>query len=281
MGTNPSPGHASPGRCWTETQDPTVRADALTRLTEMLARAGCVAADEEAAELLAAADGERSTLVSLVHRRLRGEPLAWVTGHAAFGELIVTVNPGTYVPRWQSLELAGRAAARLPEHGLGIDLCTGSGAIAAAMRLRRPSARIVGTDIDPGAIACARANGVEALRGDLFDPIPSDFEGATDVVVAVVPYVPTSALQYLPHDARAYELPSHYHGGADGTDVLRRVVTGAPRFLRPGGALLLEVGGEQAELVSMQMRDFGYGQINVWADEDGDVRGIEAMLLSD
>ncbi|HSZ38125.1 MAG TPA: SAM-dependent methyltransferase [Acidimicrobiales bacterium] len=258
-----------------------MRAPALTRLTDMLARAGCVAADEEAAELFAAADGERSKLISLVHRRLRGEPLAWVTGQAAFGELVVTVEPGTYVPRWQSQELVSRAAARLPEGGRAIDLCTGTGAIAAALRLRRRWAHIVATDIDPGAVACARANGVDARRGDLFEPVPVEFEGATHVVVAVVPYVPTSALQYLPHDARAFEVPSHYHGGPDGTDLLRRVVENAPSFLRPGGTLLLELGGEQAGLIGSQMRALGYSEIEVWADEDGDVRGIEATLLSD
>jgi release factor glutamine methyltransferase len=247
----------------------------------MLARAGCVAADEEAAELLAAAGGERSTLLSLVHRRLRGEPLAWVTGRAAFGELVLTVEPGTYVPRWQSLELAARAAARLPEGGRAIDLCTGSGAIAAALQLRRPSARLIATDIDPGAVACARCNGVDAVRGDLFDPVPGEFEGTTDVVVAVVPYVPTDALQYLPHDTRAYEVPTHHHGGHDGTDVLQRVVAGAPRFLRPGGSLLLELGGDQAAVVESKMRGLGYRQIEVWVDEDGDVRGIEAMLPTD
>lgn len=252
----------------------------MTRLSDMLARAGCVAADEEAAELLAAAGGERSKLISLVHRRLRGEPLAWVTGQAAFGELVVRIEPGTYVPRWQSLELAARAAARLPEDGNAVDLCTGSGAIAAALRLRRPSARVVGTDIDPVAVACARANGVDARRGDLFGPVPSEFLGTTDVVVAVVPYVPTTALQYLPHDVRSNEAPSHYHGGPDGTDLLLRVVRDAPQFLRPGGSLLLELGGEQAGVVGSQMEELGYGLVEDWADEDGDVRGIEATLLS-
>jgi release factor glutamine methyltransferase len=257
-----------------------VQLAALTRLSDVLARAGCVAADEEAAELLAAAGGERSTLLSLVHRRLRGEPLAWVTGQAPFGELVVTIEPGTYVPRWQSLELAARAAARLPEEGRAIDLCTGSGAIAAVLQLRRRSARVIGTDIDPVAVACARSNGVAALRGDLFGPVPSEFRGTTDVVVAVVPYVPTSALQYLPHDVRSNEAPSHYHGGPDGTDLLLRVVREAPQFLRPGGALLLELGGEQATVVGAQMDELGYGRIEDWADEDGDVRGIEATLLA-
>jgi release factor glutamine methyltransferase len=62
--------------------------------------------------------------------------------------------------------------------------------------------------------------------------------------------------------------------------MLRRVVAGAPRFLRPGGTLLLELGGEQADAVGSQMDKHGYGEIEVWADEDGDVRGIEAMLLA-
>ncbi len=250
----------------------------MTTLVDMLARAGSIAADEEAAELVTAADGDKQKLITLLHRRLRGEPLAWVTGQAAFGDLILRVEPSVYVPRWQSLELAARAAARLPEAGRAIDLCTGSGAIAVALGARRPAARIVATDSDPGAIACARANGVTALRGDLFDPVPNDFEGATDVVVAVVPYVPTHALHLLPHDTRSFESATHYHGGPDGTDLLRRVIAGAPRFLRPNGALLLELGGEQADLVEPQLKELGYSGLDVWADEDGDVRGIEATL---
>jgi release factor glutamine methyltransferase len=63
--------------------------------------------------------------------------------------------------------------------------------------------------------------------------------------------------------------------------VLRRVVASAPKFLRPGGALLLELGGDQSEAVGSQMGELGYGRIAVWADEDGDVRGIEATLFSD
>lgn len=249
----------------------------MTTLTDMLARAGSVAADEEAAELLAAAGGDRPTLISLMHRRMRGEPLAWVTGHAEFGELVVAVDPGIYVPRWQSLELAARAAARLPESGWAIDLCTGSGAIAATLQARHPAARVVATDIDAGAVACARGNGVDARRGDLFDPVPSAFEGVTDVIVAVVPYVPTTALHLLPHDAR-WEASTHYHGGFDGTDVLLRVIEAAPKFLRPGGALLLELGGDQADLVVGPLDDAGFGAVDVWADEDGDVRGVEATF---
>ena len=248
------------------------------RLTDMLAKAGFVAADEEATELLEAAGSDRTKLMDLARRRLRGEPLAWITGQTPFGELMLAVDPGVYGPRWQSLELAARAAGRLPEDGTAIDVCTGSGAIAAALRLRRPLARIVGTDTDPGAVSCARTNGVEAVRGDLFDPVPRELLGTTDVVVGVVPYVPTPALALLPHDTRMFEAASHYHGGIEGTDVLLRVIEGAPRFLRPGGTLLLELGGNQDERVRPRLDELGYTSVEVWEDSDGDLRGIEATL---
>jgi release factor glutamine methyltransferase len=206
-----------------------------------------------------------------------GEPLAWIIGRAPFGDLSVLVHPGVYVPRWQSLELAGRAADLLPDDGTAIDLCTGSGAVAVSLQAACPRARVVATDSDVRAVACARANAVEAYRGDLFDAVPDALRGATDVVVAVVPYVPTTALQLLPRDTLAFEDASHYDGGPDGTDLLRRVVEAAPGFLRRGGALLLEVGGDQAELLRPELEVLGYAGIGSWSDEDGDRRGVQAV----
>ena len=112
-------------------------------------------------------------------------------------------------------------------------------------------------------------------------PVPSEFQGTTDVVVAVVPYVPTSALQYLPHDVRSHEAPvalprwARRHGpaAARGRGTHR---TSCGR----AAALLLELGGDQAAVVGSQMSELGYGQVEDWSDEDGDVRGIEATLLS-
>lgn len=189
------------------------------------------------------------------------------------------MHPGVYVPRWQSLELARRAADRLPDDdGRAIDLCTGSGAIAVALSAARPHARVVATDLDPRAVSCARANGVEAHRGDLFEPVPAAFGGATDVVVSVVPYVPTPALRLLPRDTLTFEDASHYDGGPEGLDLLRRVVAEAPRFLRPAGALLLELGGEQADALTGALVQAGFGSVTTWHDEDGDLRGLEATL---
>ena len=240
-----------------------------------------MAAREEAAELADAAAGDMAHLATLLERRLAGEPLAWVTGRADFSGLTLRIDPGVYVPRWQSVELVERAARRLPDAptpGRAIDVCTGSGAVAAALALRRPTTRIVATDCEPTAVACARANGVDAVVGDLFEPVPPEWYGQTDVVVAVVPYVPTDALRLLPRDTLAFETVTHYDGGPEGTATLGRVVAEAPQFLRPGGALVLELGGDQADAVATAMERRGYGEIATWCDEDGDVRGIEGTL---
>ena len=246
------------------------------RLAAALAAAGFVAAEDEAHELVVAAGGDPDALHELVERRLAGEPLAWLTGRAPFDGLEVRVDPGVYVPRWQSVPLAHRAAARLPERGTAIDLCTGSGAVALALRRAHPGARVVATDTDRRAVACARANGVEAYAGDLFAPVPAELEGRTDVVVAVVPYVPSPALRLLPRGTLDVEDVRHYDGGPDGTAVLRRVATEAPRFLRPGGALLVELGGDQAELLRPLLEGLGYRSVVTWADDDGDRRGLAA-----
>ena len=248
----------------------------LEALTGLLASAGFVAAREETAELIARAADDVELLDSLVERRLTGEPLAWITGGVRFCDVDIGVEPGVYVPRWQSGPLARRAAERLPPDGLAIDLCTGAGAIAKTLMVARPHAHVVASDVDERAVACAGSNGVEVYRGDLFDPLPRSFQGCTDVVVGVVPYVPTAALSVLPRDTLTFESPLSYDGGGEGTDVLRRVVADSVRFLRRGGALLLELGGEQAEALQDDLAHRGYVDVNVLVDEEGDVRGLEA-----
>ena len=250
----------------------------LDALTAVLSGAGFVAAPDEAEELFAAAAGDPSRLAALARRRLTGEPLAWITGRISFDGLEIAVDRGVYVPRWQTVALARRAVARLPPAGRAIDLCTGAGAVAATLSHERPAARVVASDIDDRAVACAAANGVEAYSGDLFAPLPDTLLGRVDVVVGVVPYVPTPALALLPRDTLAFESPLSYDGGPDGTDVLRRALADAVAFLRPGGAILLELGGDEAPALEGDLARLGYGAVSVLIDEDGDVRGIEATL---
>jgi release factor glutamine methyltransferase len=250
----------------------------LAQLTEQLSRAGFIAADDEASELTARAAGDVELLDAIVARRLTGEPLAWITGKVSFCDVEIRVDPGVYVPRWQTEPLARRAVDFLPATGVAIDLCTGSGAIARTLMVNRPGAQVVASDIDARAVACAAANGVEVYRGDLFDPLPRTLEGRVDVIVAVVPYVPTPELPLLQRDTFAFESTFSYDGGPDGTDILRRVLRESPRFLRRGGALLLELGGNQADALRDDLARLGYTGVSVLSDKDGDVRGIEATL---
>ncbi|MGF1595473.1 MAG: N5-glutamine methyltransferase family protein [Acidimicrobiales bacterium] len=246
-----------------------------------LQRAGFVAAEGEVAELSAAAAHDPSALDDLVARRLTGEPLAWITGTTTFCHHPVIVHPGVYVPRPQSEALARRAADLLPPDGLAVDVCTGSGALAVALVRARPSARVVATDVDRAAVACARANGIDGRLGDLLDPVPRELRGRVDVIVGVVPYVPTPALPLLQRDTFAFETPLAYDGGDDGADLLRRVAVEGRTVLRAGGALLLELGAEQVDLVAAELVGLGYVGVVAVVDDDGDRRGIEATLSHD
>jgi release factor glutamine methyltransferase len=246
----------------------------LDELTERLMNGGFVAADEEAEELIAAAAGDAGVLEELVIRRETGEPLAWITGNVAFCGLKILVHKDVYVPRWHTELVAERAADRLPDGGVAIDVCTGSGAVAATLRDRRPAARVVGVDLDHNAVVNARANGVEAFEGDLFAPLPGDL-GLADVVVGVVPYVPRRALPLLQRDTFRFETALAYDGGEEGLDILVRVLEESPRHLKPGGALVLEVGGSQVGDLDADIARLPYTGVTEITDEDGDLRGIE------
>jgi release factor glutamine methyltransferase len=246
-----------------------VRDDVVGRL----AAAGCVAANAEAEELLRAAPDEM-TLERWIVRRERGEPLAWITGSVVFCGRRVHVVPGVYVPRPQTEQLAWRAADRLPNDGLAVDLCTGSGAVAAHLSAEVRSATVVGVDVEERAVACARRNGVTAMVGDLDAALRA--QPVADVVTAVAPYVPTEELAHLPSDVVRYEPRRALDGGADGLDVARRVVGGAARLLRVGGWLLLELGGDQDARLAPSLDAAGFDRIEAWHDADGDLRGLAA-----
>jgi release factor glutamine methyltransferase len=244
---------------------------AIDAAAERLAGAGCVAARDEACELVAAFGGGPA-LHAAVARRAGGEPLAWITGSTRFCGRAVRVVPGVYVPRPHTEDLARRAAARLAAGGRAADLCTGSGAVGA--HLARCGARVVGVDIDRRAARCAARNGVDVVVADAAAPPlrPASF----DVVTAVAPYVPTSGLALLPRDVREREPRCALDGGADGLSVVGAVVVAAAALLRPGGWLLVELGAGQDVALAPALADAGFGAPDVWWDVEGDVRGLAA-----
>jgi release factor glutamine methyltransferase len=247
-------------------------------VTRTLDESGSIAAREEAAELIHAAAGDPDVLDDLVSRRTNGEPIAWLTGAVTFCGRRLFVAPGVYVPRRHTQPLARRAAKLLPSAGVAADLCTGVGAIAAALAASVLTARVLATELDTNAARCARRNGVEVFEGYLDDPLPREFKHRVDVLTAVVPYVPTGSLRLLARDVQAFEPLLALDGGVDGTDLLVEVARRSTGWLSPGGWLLLELGGDQAEPIGQLLGNLGFDGTEVMADEDGDPRAICARL---
>lgn len=250
----------------------------MSDVAAQLAAAGFIAADEEAALLHERAGGDTELLETLVHRRLDGEPLAWITGHVEFCGARLHIDPGVYVPRPHTEIVAEAAAARLPDTGTAVDLCTGCGTIAAVLTTRHPAARVFATDLDPAAVACARANGVDARPGDLAAPLPADLTGHVDVVTAVTPYVPSHELALLQRDTLRFESTLAYAGGADGLDTARRVLSAAAGLLRVGGSIVLELGAGQADLLAGDLARSRYIDCQFLQDDEGDERGLAARF---
>lgn len=267
------------------TGDSTAPPRDLGSISRVLADAGCVAANEEAAELLAAftagASVDGPALDAALGRRCRGEPLAWITGVILFCGIELAIDTGIYVPRWQSEPLAKRAADVLPTMGTAVDLCTGTGAIARVMADAKPQARVVGTELDPRATACARRNGVVTFEGDLDRPLPLDLTSRVDVITGVLPYVPHGSLELLPRDVLGFEPVLALDGGADGLEHVAHAVARSSRWLVPGGVLLLEVGTDQVAPVTDLFARAGFGEIRIVEDGDCDPRGVEGRISSD
>lgn len=118
-----------------------------------------------------------------------------------------------------------------------------------ALLAARPSATLYAADVDPAAVRCARHNVPLVLQCDLYEPLPKSLRGNVNVLVVNAPHVPTSAIPLMPPEARDHEPQVALDGGADGLDVQRRVAREAPRWLAPGGHLLIETSTTQAPLL--------------------------------
>ncbi|MEQ4306076.1 putative protein N(5)-glutamine methyltransferase [Plantactinospora sp. B6F1] len=225
-----------------------------TDVVRRLRAVGCVFAEDEA-ELLSTAARSPAELLAMVERRVSGLPLEHVLGWVDFCGLRVAVDPGVFVPRRRTELLVRRAAALARPGATVLDLACGCGALGLAVAASVGDIALYAVDIEPAAVRCARRNlgtlGGRVYAGDLYRPLPLRLRGRIDVLVANVPYVPSEAVGLLPPEARLHEPLVALDGGPDGLDVLRRVASGAPDWLAPGGHLLVETSLEQAEVAAV------------------------------
>jgi release factor glutamine methyltransferase len=244
-------------------------------LEAMLRAAGCVFAEDEA-RLLRAQARTPAELALLTERRLAGEPLEHVLGWAEFDGLRIRLAPGVFVPRRRTALMVAEVVAAVepaPGRAVVVDVCCGSGAVAAAVGARlagRGDVEIHAADVDAAAVRSARAalEGVaEVHQGDLLAALPVRLRGHVDVVAASPPYVPTDAVRLLPPEARDREPLIALDGGPDGMDVVRRLAAQAPQWLRPRGHLLLDLGETQTPIAAEILGSAGY-DVRLVSDDD-------------
>jgi release factor glutamine methyltransferase len=225
---------------------------------EIVARlraAGCVFAEEEAEVLLRSA-GTPAELDRLVAARVAGRPLEHLVGWVGFAGREIAVGPGVFVPRRRTELLVDQVVALRPR--VVVELCCGAAAVAAAVAAALPEAEVHAADVSPEALVHARRN-LRADRvhgGDMDEGLPADLRGRVDVLVANAPYVPTAAISSMPPEARDHEPLAALDGGADGLVHHRRIGALAPRWLRPGGHLVIETSAEQAAGTAAAMVGF-------------------------
>lgn len=222
-------------------------ADAATLLAHVLgtSRGGLVLV-EDVGEPAAA---EHAVLVA---RRAQRVPLQHLTGTTTFRHVELAVGPGVFVPRPETELLAGWAIERAGERSAAVvvDLCTGSGAIAAAVRDEVPDAEVHAVELSPEAHRYAQRNldGVDLRLGDAFTAFP-DLLGSVDVVVCNPPYVPLEAWESVAVEARDHDPHLALFSGQDGLDAIRSLAVRAADLLRVGGVLGVEHADVQGESV--------------------------------
>jgi release factor glutamine methyltransferase len=259
---------------------------AAARGRDALAAAGCATPRLDAELLLAAAlavgrerlviDRDRSLdppaaerFAALLARRAAREPVAYILGRREFRHLTLTVDRRVLIPRPET-ELLVEVGLELAAGAAVVDVGTGSGAIALALKDERPDLVVRGTDVSPDALAVARANAVrlglavEFAQADLLDG------AACDAVLANLPYVPAGAV--LEPEIALFEPPGALFAGADGLELVRRLIVAAGAA---GLSLLaLEIGPEQAAEVARLVAAAGFSSVAVRRDLAGRKRVV-------
>ena len=220
----------------------------------------------------------RQRYLSLVARRAAGEPFPMITRSIEFYGLELKVRPGTFVPRPSSELTVARAVRRLRNRRapVVVDLCTGAGPIALGIADEVPHADVWGADIFAEGLVLARENArrlgignVHFRRGDMFAALPRRLRGSVDVITGHIPYVPPNEVEDLPSEVKEHEpLFTLTDDSGDGLKLIRGAIAEAPRWLEPGGWMLLEVSEDLTARVRALYRRAGLDDHGAAMDDD-------------
>ncbi len=225
---------------------------------------------------------------AMVERRAAGEPLQYVLGHWAFRSLDLLVDRRVLIPRPETEVVVDVALASLGDRlgGVAVDLGTGSGAIGLSLAAEVPQLEVWLTDVSADALAVAQANltgvgtriapRVRVARGDWWEALPAELRGHVDLAVANPPYVSTAELASLDPTVADWEPVGALVAGPDGSEEVRRILSGARPWLAAGGAVVLEIAPQQASAAAEAARSAGFASTWVHADLAGRDRVLVA-----
>jgi release factor glutamine methyltransferase len=230
----------------------------------------------------------RERYLSLIARRAGGEPFPFLTGRIEFFGLDLRVKPGAFVPRPSSELVVARALRKLRRRKAArvVDVCTGAGPIALALADELPDAEVWGADISTEGLRQARVNArdhridnVRFIKSDMYDSLPARLAGTVDVVTGHVPYVPFDELEDLPAEVKEHEpIYTLSDETDDGLYLMRRAIEQAPRWLKPGGWLMLEVSDDLTTRLRRMCRAAGLEDKGAHTDSDRLSMVVEARL---
>jgi release factor glutamine methyltransferase len=232
-------------------------------------------------------------LHDLVKRAGLQEPVAYLTGRTEFYSIELDVTSDGLIPRPETELLVQRAIEFLRTR-VGVqfvcDLCTGSGCIAVAVAKNFSDARVIATDISAGALEIAAGNvakhqlheRVELLQGDLFEPLVRQLDvDAFDLILCNPPYVSSAEYETLAKNVRDYEPKSALLAGTEGLDIYRRLIDKVDEFLKPGAALMLEIGHAQGPAVRELLEETeAFAEIKIEKDPHDNDRVVTARKIS-
>jgi release factor glutamine methyltransferase len=221
----------------------------------------------------------------MVARCVAGEPPQHVLGYTAFRGLRIEVSPAVMIPRPETEEVAGAALAAVEavDRPRVLDVGTGSGCIALALKHERPDAVVRGWDVSPEALAVARRNAdrlglaVRFAEVDLFsDEAAGALDERVDLLVSNPPYIPDDEVDTLPAVVRDYDPPRALFSGDDPLRFYRRLADRAPALCAPGARVVLETHADYADAAADVLRRAGLRDVGV----DDDLSGRPRILTA-